>query len=188
MVSSLHKTDFSQLDMSLQRAKSIMSPAGTHGLLCGMVCATGRLDAGQWLDEVFENADAGSRVIEDCRNALLDLAEVTVQQLNDPELGFVLLLPDEDESLSLRATALVDWSRNYLYGLALGGLGGPAGLPDDVAEIIRDLSEISRADPGGDHDEGEAENALEEIIEYVRMGVLLVNEELQPLKAPQALQ
>ena len=61
-------------------------------------------------------------------------------------------------------------------------------MPDDVAEIINDLSEISRADTEGDDAGDEAETALEEIIEYVRMGVLLVNEELQPIKAPPKLQ
>lgn len=188
MASNTHPPAFSQLEASLQQANVSMSPAESHGLLCGMLCAAGRLNAGQWLNEVFEDAHTDGRVVEDCRSELLNLADVTVNQLNDPALEFALLLPDDDESLNYRAAALIDWSRNYLYGLALGGLADPADLPGDVAEIINDLSEISRADAEGGDEGNEAENALEEIIEYVRMGVLLVNEELQPIKAPPTLQ
>lgn len=188
MAAPTHTPIFSQIEASLAAANAGMTPAESHGLLCGMLCAAGRLNTGQWLGEVFEDAGIGGQGAEDCRTELLNLADVTVNQLNDPALEFSLLLPDDDESLKRRAEALVDWSRNYLYGLALGGLADPTDLPGDVAEIIHDLSEISRADSGGTEDVDEAENALEEIIEYVRMGVLLVNEELQPIKAPPTLQ
>jgi hypothetical protein len=69
----------------------------------------------------------------------------------------------------------------------LGGIGDTAELPGDVAEIIQDISEISRADVDGGAQGEDEENALSELVEYVRMSVLLVNEELQPMKAPPRL-
>lgn len=62
-------------------------------------------------------------------------------------------------------------------------------LPEDTAELIRDMVEIARAghDLGDDSDADE--DSYMQVFEYVRMGVLLINEELQPShKAPEALQ
>ena len=105
----------------------------------------------------------------------------TQQQLNDTEADFQLLLPDDEETLDARTVALADWCHGFTYGLAMGGLKEDRELPEDTAEIIRDLTEIARAD----FDSGEASEADEEafmhIHEYVRMGVLLITEELQPV-------
>jgi uncharacterized protein YgfB (UPF0149 family) len=51
-------------------------------------------------------------------------------------------------------------------------------MPGDAGEVVRDMTQITRAGVDmGDGVEGNAA-ALEELIEYVRMGVQLVFEEL----------
>jgi len=56
-----------------------------------------------------------------------------------------------------------------------------------VREILRDLAEISKVEfdveGAGEAEEG----AYAEIVEYVRVGVLLINEEMHPVKAPPRL-
>lgn len=178
---------FDELEALLTQADAAMNPAESHGLLCGMVCAAGRLDEERWLEQVLEDVDLSRQSVDACRQALLDLAAVTFAQLNDPALRFALLLPEADDSLLSRSAALVDWSLGFLLGLGLGGIGDTAELPVDVAEIIQDISEISRADVDGGEQGEEEENALSELVEYVRMSVLLINEELQPMKAPPRL-
>ena len=61
-------------------------------------------------------------------------------------------------------------------------------MPEDVAELVRDITEISRADFEIEEADEDDEQAFSEVVEYVRMGVLLINDELQPLKAPARLQ
>ena len=57
-----------------------------------------------------------------------------------------------------------------------------------MAELLDDLAEIARVDfEVGEPDE-EEQAAFAEVVEYVRVGVLLINEELQPSKAPPQLQ
>ncbi len=59
-----------------------------------------------------------------------------------------------------------------------------ASLPADSGEVMRDLVEIARASSydlsGGEEDEA----SYNELLEYVRTGVLLINEELNPTQAP----
>jgi len=66
-------------------------------------------------------------------------------------------------------------------------------LPEDTAELMKDMIEISRAgqdvDDAGieESDDNDDELAYMEIEEYVRMGVLLIYEELQPLQSTQTI-
>ncbi len=52
---------------------------------------------------------------------------------------------------------------------------------------MRDFAEIAGTGFDVEIDETN-ETAYSEIVEYVRVGVLLINEELQPIKAPPRLQ
>jgi uncharacterized protein YgfB (UPF0149 family) len=57
-----------------------------------------------------------------------------------------------------------------------------------VGEIMHDFSEISNARFEQELTDDDEETAYAEIVEYVRMSVLLCHEELQPLQAPERLQ
>ncbi|MEA2079288.1 MAG: UPF0149 family protein, partial [Pseudomonadota bacterium] len=58
-------------------------------------------------------------------------------------------------------------------------------LSDEVVELLEDLSQISRVDVELDDADEEEQVAFEEVVEYVRVGVLFVHEELQPGSAAQ---
>jgi hypothetical protein len=92
-----------------------------------------------------------------------------------------LLLPADDELLSSRTEALSQWCAGFLFGLALGGFREEVAMPDNVSEVMKDFSEISRAGFTSDATDEADEAAYMEIVEYVRMGVLLLYEELQPV-------
>ncbi|MDH3561200.1 MAG: UPF0149 family protein, partial [Gammaproteobacteria bacterium] len=96
----------------------------------------------------------------------------------------------DDIPLALRSKALGQWCQGFLYGLALGGVPEEGGQPGNVQEIMRDFYEISQASFDHDSDDETDEAAYIEIVEYVRMSVLLCHEELQPLhsQAPERLQ
>ena len=102
------------------------------------------------------------------------------------------MLPDDDEPLEERVEALGIWCQGFVYGLAAGGIQEGADLPEDSDEIIKDILEISRAGYAIDDDavvdiNEDDEEAFMEVCEYVRMGVLLVYEELQPLQSSQTV-
>ena len=80
--------------------------------------------------------------------------------------------------------ALGEWCQGFLSGLTLGGISDFDKLGTDAREVVEDLVEIARAGTSY-HLEGseEDEQAYAELMEYLRVGVLLINEELQPLKS-----
>lgn len=180
--------DYVELEQILGRAEAAAGAAEVHGLLCGMLCASGRLEEGVWISQIFTDTDSGNVSLQHGRAAVQSLAAWTHEAMNDPVLGMDLLLPTDGQPLFERTAALSEWCQGFLLGLAAGGIQQDTQLPEDVAELIRDITEISRADFEIDDADDEDEQAFYEVVEYVRMGVLLINDELQPLKAPPRLQ
>ncbi len=180
--------DYFELDQALAQADAGGGAAEAHGILCGLLCATGRLDEGQWAHALFADTDAPPEAVQQARTQMVSLAAWTVEAINDPVLGMDLVLPDPEQSLPERTAALGEWCQGFLLGLVSGGIAEDSQLPDDVFELIQDFTEISRAGFELDSASEEDEDAFAQITEYVRVGVLLINEELQPIKAPPRLQ
>ena len=92
-------------------------------------------------------------------------------------MDFDLLIPEDDAPIEERTRALSLWCNGFLYGLGTTGAADPARLSPDAGEVVRDLTEITRA--GVDAADGVEENeaALAELVEFVRVGVQLVFEE-----------
>jgi uncharacterized protein YgfB (UPF0149 family) len=141
---------------------------------------------------VLGEHENGSAALTNAGKELLKIHETAVRQMNDSNVEFELMLPDEDESLEMRVEALGTWCQGFVYGLAVGGIKEDSELPDDSKELIKDIIEISRAGYVAD-DEAELdadeddEVAFMEVSEYVRMGILLIYEELQPLQSSQTV-
>jgi yecA family protein len=185
--------DISALDETLFKVDATMGAAESHGALCGMLCARGSTDLSEWMGHVLGEQEQGNVFLRDLANQLSELHQSTLGQMNDPYGGFQLLLPDDDDELDERTEALGDWCLGFVYGLAAGGISEESELPEDTKELLMDFIEISRAgndvaDLDEDSDDGEEdEQAFVEVVEYVRTGVMLINEELQPLQTSQII-
>lgn len=180
--------DFLELEQALGRAEAAAGAAEVHGLLCGLLCAAGRLDEKTWQAHVFPEDDRSSVAYQQGFVAVQNLAAWTRSAINDPVLGMDLLLPSESDPLPDRTAALAEWCQGYLLGLAAGGVSQETLLSEDVSELIEDFTQIANVGFDLDDTDEEDEIAFSDVVEYVRVGVLLINEELQPLQAPPRLQ
>jgi len=178
--------DYTVLESALESADAECGAAESHGLLCGIICAAGKSDEAQWLEQVLGEENTLSAAARAAQGLLGSLYSRSLLQLNDTDLGLELLLPDDAASLFERSTALGEWCQGFLYGLAMGGVRDEPDPTGHVAEIMRDMFDISQARPEQASSE-EEESAYMEIAEYVRMCVLLCHEELQPLQTPERL-
>jgi uncharacterized protein YgfB (UPF0149 family) len=112
------------------------------------------------------------------------LFTATAAALLQPDMEFELLLPADEQPIDVRTAALAQWCQGFLYGLGAGAVPDASELPGDVGEIVRDFIEISRA--GVDAAQGEESNeaAYAELVEFTRVGVQLLFEELAALRRP----
>jgi hypothetical protein len=171
--------DFQSL---LHDAHALAEAAEAHGTLAGALCASPDYRLEDWLAEILpEGVAAGAAAA-----GLAPLFDATRAALLGGQLELQLLIPDDEQPLAARTEALALWCNGFLYGLGSNGSGDPAALPGDAGEVVRDFTEISRA--GVDDSDGlEAnEQALAQLVEFVRMGAILVCEELGVLRAPPA--
>jgi yecA family protein len=175
------------LDTTLQAAHAEGGASEAHGLLAGIICAGGNVAREPWLDHLLGENTLGAAA-SNARDQLVTVCDDVLCQFNDDAFGFDLLLPSDDAPLSVRTEALSQWAGGFLYGLALGGIREGAELPENVSEVMKDFYEISHARFAYEATDDADEAAYMEIVEYVRMSVLLLHEELQPVPVNTRLQ
>ncbi len=175
------------IDDALRRAGSNWNAAQSHGLVSGRLAVEGRPAAAGWLDQVLEGTDERNAARKECEDLLIALFDDTHRQLSERQSGFAPLLPDDDDSTAIRTEALAHWCEGFLHGLVSGqhddALKSRLGN-EPLADIIKDVLQITRADVG--EDEEDDEEALTEIVEYLRVAAQLVYEELADLRSAEA--
>jgi hypothetical protein len=167
---------------ALAHLKSGVGAAEAHGVLCGLLCARPDGPVEDWLEEIVDPPPPGDLLAESGHRLLRVLGGSTRRQLLSGDFAFGLLLPADDQPLPVRAAALRDWSAGFLYGLGRFAALDTRRLSEDGRELVGDLAEVTRLDCariGGERDE----EAYAELVEYVRMGVLLLQEDLRALPA-----
>jgi uncharacterized protein YgfB (UPF0149 family) len=202
-----------ELAHALKTLRLGMGASDLHGSLTGYLCAGGTAGADDWpaaleiepdpitADPKVESIKPGSITSGSIgpgstkpdpsgthsatklkHEALRQLYRDCRAQLDDPDLGFEPLLPALDAPLETRADALVEWCRGFLGGVGLSG--APARfLSGDASEVLADIGRIAAS--RFDYDDAEEdENALSEVLEFVRVGVLLLHTELTRPRSP----
>lgn len=177
-------TSFTDLKEILNSAGTVCGPAECHGTLCGALCV-GAGAGSAWLEHLLDEATGGAAGLTACRRELMTLRDVSRTLLEAGTLEFAPLLPDDEMGLAERTAALGEWCQGFLYGMGLAGerLQLDA-LPDEAGEVLRDMGQIAQAGFEGDAEAEEDEAAYAEIVEYVRVGVQLLYEELQTAAPP----
>ena len=173
-------SNYAQIQRLMSESRAVSEPAEAHGTLAGALCATGAYRLEDWLAEILPEgaAPAGAATL------LHGIYDETRAALTGTQMQFELLLPDDPTPIELRTEALTLWCNGFVYGLGTSGAPDPERLPGDAGEIVRDLAQIMRA--GVDERAGIEANeaALAELVEFVRVGVQVVFEELGALRQP----
>ena len=163
---------------TLERACASVGAAECHGMLCGLLCGLAEQAPERWLDEVLGEAPTPAGARAECREELLVVMGQTVRMLCSGQFEFTPLLPDDSVTIRQRSQALADWASGFLYGIGSAGSEVSAQLSSEAKEVLSDFSDVTRL--GGDAVEDDAHEAdYAEIVEYLRVGVMLIFEELR---------
>jgi yecA family protein len=180
--------NYEALEERLRAANAGSGAAEAHGLLCGAVTAGGRSEPDLWLEHLLGADNTLSAAARQCRELLDGLQNDILGEFNDESFGFDVMLPADNAPLSVRTRALGEWCEGFLYGLALGGVRQGAATTGMVEEVMKDFYDISHAGFVTEAPTEDDEVAYTEIVEYLRISVLLLYQELQAVPVSSRLQ
>ena len=172
-------TNESELDEALENCDSGRNSIQAHGLLCGYIMTHGLKGHDMWLHRMFENSSNEKGV--KYKYIFDDLFIKTWQQLEGRQSEFELFLPGDDRGLLTRAKAIGSWCDSYLHGLISSVTTEKlkkAINREPTSILIKDLLEMTKATIGEEDDDETNERSYAELVEYTRIAVQLIFEEL----------
>ena len=160
-----------------------------HGVIVGQLVAHQEHREEAWLALLFDFIDVDIDPSVIVARELMELVNIAKIGVDDSELGFQLLLPNDSESLKERTKAMSRWCQGFLAGYGMAGRGqesdaedGDDGvaasdrrekLPPEAQEILQDIVSITQVETDIEESEENEENYFV-LVEYVRLAVLNV--------------
>ena len=180
--------DFDQVKEVVTPHSELESPAFIQGMLIGLLCGDNDIQEAVWIKKLIEEANIKS-VKESFLQVLHDLYQETNKGLNGSGFELELCLPDDNEALVYRAMMVGQLCEGILYGLGLIGCLNDAEneIAPEVRELVSDFSDIASIDVddlGKSVADGDTEESdLMQLVEFVKIGILTMNESLNPVDA-----
>ncbi len=122
-------------------------------------------------------------------NTLMDALQEEHQALLASELDYRLYLPPDSTDLSMRTQSLAAWCGGFVSGIGVyedwlpeaprSPADAASSSDAEVREAIADLSQIAKAGLDTESGSQEEEQAYAEIVEYVRVAVMLIQSALE---------
>lgn len=171
--------EYGEFSAVLARCGAPQSPAEAQGFALGMQLAGVNAPRVRWQQELYSDFDPADVLAGECR-ALLDRLFASVFAREEQgQQTITLLLPQDVVVDSRRLGALRDWCQGFLYGVGLGGDISATHESEQMQDLLRDIAEIARLDVDDVDNTRENQSALIEIEEYLRVGVLLLRDQLR---------
>lgn len=176
----MHLPDYHDFSLDISALSLPISAGLLHGMMCGYLCAQKPLQA-----ENYIRALANNKKDERSKHAVLTMFQIffiSQQQLQHFDFDFQLLIPDDDETLMHRAEAFSDWCEGFTQALGLSGVTIRQLVDEESQDALHHLNEFAQMDHSKLDVDEEDERALMEVIEYSRMAVLRLYNDLNAHK------
>ncbi|RDI46502.1 UPF0149 family protein [Aquicella lusitana] len=164
---------YHEIDQVLSKTTLKLHPSQVHGLICGI------LSGNPHSSEAWEELVTGGKEPGKTHEVLQSLYDASAKQLRDFLFEFQLSLPADSETLPMRAEALTLWCQGFLTGLKVAQVQIIEREPSEMTEAINDLIEIAKMNYEEVVANEEDEEAYVELVEYVRMAVVLIYQDLR---------
>jgi uncharacterized protein YgfB (UPF0149 family) len=164
---------FRELETALNKTALKLHPSQVHGLVCGILCGHTSNRTAAWEELITGGKESGKT-----HELLQALYDVSAKQLEEFLFEFQLVLPGGSDELPQRAEALTLWCQGILTGLKLAQIPIIDRDPSEITEAIDDLIEIAKMNYEEVIASEEDETAYVELVEYVRMAVILIYQDM----------
>lgn len=155
-----------------------VSPSEVHGLLSGVVCTGLRIRPDSIVILVLKHLD-----VENCsdrnREAILAMYEFIEREMFSSDSRYTLFLPDDELDLSQRVRCLASWCQGFLVGFGTAsGQKAISKFSAETEEALKDIVNIANmSDDFAAEDDNANEEAYAELVEYLKVAVLLMSSE-----------
>lgn len=182
-------TELSYLSINelLERHNTASSAAECHGALSAVLCIMGASGFEVWseqhLSEITKAGASGDALAKQAIQQFQEWFDLVEQGLKSDDFEYNLMLPDDDELLEDRLEGLSHWCQGFILGLSFAGLTKAEDISEEIGELVKDIGDMSlitaNDDSDGDEATQEEEKDYMELVEYLRVGVMLFYETLQ---------
>lgn len=178
MTDTPNMPDFDDLADIFWRLGVMQSPSELQGYLAGQLAVGLAVSEAQWPELANTFIDPVEPPAGEDHQLLMDLYHATRAAMDDDQMSFDLLLPDDSLDLSQRADNLGGWCKGFMTGFAMGGKqlqssDGQRQYSSDVSEALSDMAAIAQiVVEDGDEGEERSEQDMVEIVEYLRVAVI----------------
>lgn len=181
-VDTMQEFDYDEITAALERFEISADAAECQGAMSATACMNGLEGFQLWVDAYLEGIqdrlNEGDALAKETLELMQNLYQNICQQLQNGEFEYALFLPDDDIDLELRTEAMAHWCQGFLMGLRCSGVTDFSKFTGELGEIIDDITEISQVSVGQLDYSEEEEQSYAELVEYLRVGVMLFNETL----------
>jgi len=158
---------------------NICSAAHLHGLLCAQICCTQPFVADAWVEAQMKrnlnvrtlNIPFGA--VKRAKQLLEAVYQTSFTQLNGLGFDFELLLPDDEEDLLTKTQALSEWCDAFVNEL-VRLKPEQSFYSDDAREAIEHIRTTADINQDILENDEQEEQAYMEILEYIRLSVVLI--------------
>lgn len=173
----MQKLNYDELSQQLEDWAGISSSSEIHGLIAGLGSVALANNYQQVESIVMRHLEENECPAE-AKTALQTMQETVMEQYADGDFSFEILLPDDDEELASRVSALAQWCQGFLIGFGTGVKSSDAQFSQEAQEVLRDLVEITHVAEELEQDGSEEDEvALTELEEYVRAAAMMLYSE-----------
>jgi len=161
-------TNYERIAELIVAVDGFSQPAVLHGALAGHLCAGSRWTMTQFITHSLDLIENNKPPGQTEKMTFQWLYQSTLQSLESEEMNFMPMIPGDEEPLSLRLNALINWISAFLTGFGSSGQDF-SHMPDEVKEALQDLSDISQVEA---QDYKDAEDDWYTILEHVRLSAV----------------
>lgn len=175
-MSDIRLPEYLQAQTELTTASLSVTPAELQGLITGMLSGGLSLESDSWKTLLFDYTNDGMGWPVNAVKIAESIYAVSVAELTKADVELSLLLPSDDD-LFAYADGVSEWVNHFISGLGLAG-SALGKLSTETKEALSDLEEISKLGIDEDDDMQEQAILLEQVIEHVKVCVLIIHADL----------
>lgn len=160
-----------------------VSPSELHGLLSGVACTGLKIRPDSLINLSLKHLDADS-CSDRNRAAILTMHEMIEREMFSSDSRYAVFLPDDELELTQRLRCLTAWCQGFLVGFGTATAQQQVSrFSPETEEALKDIVNIANmaddsASEDGVADDAEAdEEAYAQIVEYLKVAVLLMSSE-----------